>query len=173
MPIFDEAPFDVLFIRRAAHLRRHAGQIAFPGGAVDDDDADHVTAALRELGEEVGIPPHAVRIVARLPSVRQSRRGNFEVVPFVGIVRGGTPLLVDPNEAADVHRIPLGEILRPDAVRLAIHEDAERRIETFVFDYGDVHVWGLTARILADFLASYRAADSELRQQLETALSAI
>lgn len=170
MPIFDDQPNEVLFIERATHLRRHAGQIAFPGGAVDAGDADHLAAALREVEEEVGIRPEAVRVVGQLPIVRQRTRGTFAVSPFVAVVRAGTPLVVDPNEAAAVHRVPLAAILRPGAVRRGIHEDAKRRIETYVLDYGALHVWGLTAHILYDFVEDYNAAGSALRRSLDVAL---
>jgi 8-oxo-dGTP pyrophosphatase MutT (NUDIX family) len=167
LPIFDEAPFNVLFVERASHLRRHAGQIAFPGGAVDAGDADHTAAALRELHEEVGIPPEAVTIVEELPEVRQERN-VFKVTPFVGIVRAGTPLVVDLNEAAGVHVVPLDEILRPGAIRLGPHEvGAGRTVEVFIFDYGTLHVWGLTGRILQSFVELYGREGSALRDTLD------
>jgi 8-oxo-dGTP pyrophosphatase MutT (NUDIX family) len=171
IPIFDAPPYEVLFVERATHLRRHAGQIAFPGGAVDAGDADHAAAALRELDEEVGIPAEAVRIVGRLEVVRQERN-VFAVTPFVGIVRAGTPLTVDPNEAAGVHRVPLGEILRPGAIREGTHRDGERAIETLILDHGSVRVWGLTARMLYNFAGEYRRDGSPLRAAIENALGA-
>jgi 8-oxo-dGTP pyrophosphatase MutT (NUDIX family) len=169
IPIFDAAPFDVLFIERASHLRRHAGQIAFPGGAVDAGDADHAAAALRELAEEVGIPAAAVRIIGRLAVVRQERN-VFAVTPFVAIVRTGTPLVVDANEAAGVHHIPLGEILKPGAVRLGTHVEGDRALESYLLDHRDVHVWGLTARMLHNFAQDYRREPSGLRTAIDDAL---
>jgi len=169
MPIFDAPPFDVLFVERAVHLRRHAGQIAFPGGAVDAGDADHASAALRELHEEVGIPADAVQIIGRLAVVRQERN-VFAVTPFVAVVRAGTPLVVDPNEASAVHRVPLAEILRPGAIRTGTHRDGDRVIETLILDHGSVRVWGLTARMLHNFVADYRNEPSELRAAVEAAL---
>jgi 8-oxo-dGTP pyrophosphatase MutT (NUDIX family) len=171
IPIFDAPPFEVLFVERAAHLRRHAGQIAFPGGAVDAGDADHAAAALRELREEVGIPAEAVRIVGRLPVARQERN-VFAVTPFVAVVRTGTPLVVDANEASAVHVVPLADILRPGAVRRGTHTDGERSLETLILDHGAVRVWGLTARMLHDFVAAYRSEPSELRTALDGALGA-
>jgi 8-oxo-dGTP pyrophosphatase MutT (NUDIX family) len=171
MPIFDAPPYEVLFVERAAHLRRHAGQIAFPGGAVDDGDADHAAAALRELYEEVGIPPEAVRIIGALAVVRQERN-VFAVTPFVGIVRTGTPLVVDPNEASGVHRVPLEEILRPGAIREGTHRDGERVIDTLILDHGSVRVWGLTARMLHNFVADFRREPSPLRDAIQGALGA-
>ena len=169
MPIFDAPPFEVLFVARAAHLRRHAGQIAFPGGAVDAGDADHAAAALRELHEEVGIPTGAVRIVGKLAVVRQERN-VFAVTPFVGIVRTGTPLVVDPNEASGIHRVPLAEILRPGAIREGAHQDGERVVETLILDHGNVRVWGLTARMLHNFVADFRREPSPLRDAIQDAL---
>jgi 8-oxo-dGTP pyrophosphatase MutT (NUDIX family) len=169
IPIFEGPPFDVLFVERAQHLRRHAGQIAFPGGAVDPGDADHAAAALRELDEEVGIPAAAVTLIGRLPVIRQERN-VFAVTPFVAIVRAGTALVVDANEASAVHRIPLAEILRPGAIRTGMHDDGKRRIETLILDHGTVRVWGLTARILHAFVAHVRAEPSALRTALERGL---
>jgi 8-oxo-dGTP pyrophosphatase MutT (NUDIX family) len=171
IPIFDVPPFDVLFVERARHLRRHAGQIGFPGGAVDAGDADHAAGALRELHEEVGIPAGAVTLIGRLPAIRQDRN-VFIVTPFIAIVRAGTPLVVDANEASAVHHVPLAEILRPGAIRTGIHTDGTRRIETFILDHGPLHVWGLTARILHSFVEHVHAERSELRHALETGLGA-
>ena len=169
IPIFSAPPFDVLFVERAPHLRRHAGQIAFPGGAVDAGDADHAAGALRELHEEVGIPAGAVTLVGRLPEIRQERN-VFAVTPFVAIVQAGTPLVVDANEASAVHHVPLAEILRPGAIRIGVHEDGQRRIETFILDRGPLRVWGLTARILHAFVEHVRAEPSALRRAIEHGL---
>jgi 8-oxo-dGTP pyrophosphatase MutT (NUDIX family) len=169
MPIFANPPHEVVFIERARHLRRHAGQIAFPGGALDEaDGGDHARAALRELYEEIGIPPAAVTIVGRLDDIHQ-RRFGFTVTPFVGIVAPGTPLVVDLNEAAAAHHVPLAAIVAPGAVHTAIEVLPERQVETPVFDYGPLHVWGLTGLILRNFVERYHA-ESELRATLDAQL---
>jgi 8-oxo-dGTP pyrophosphatase MutT (NUDIX family) len=169
MPIFANPPHEVVFIERARHLRRHAGQIAFPGGALDEaDGGDHARAALRELNEEIGIPPAAVTIVGRLEDIHQ-RRFGFTVTPFVGIVAPGTPLVVDLNEAAAAHHVPLAAIVAPGAVHTAIEVLPERQVETPVFDYGPLHVWGLTGLILRTFVERYHA-ESQLRAALDAQL---
>jgi 8-oxo-dGTP pyrophosphatase MutT (NUDIX family) len=171
IPIFAGPPYDVVFVERARHLRRHAGQIAFPGGAVDDiDGGDHARAALRETYEEIGIPPAAITIVAQLEPILQ-RQNVFIVTPFVGVVASGSELVVDLNEASDAHRVPLAAILEPGAVHDGIEEVEDgRRIETSQFDYNGLHVWGLTGRILHDFVLLYRASGSPLRAALDAHL---
>ena len=170
IPIFANAPHDVVFVERARHLRRHAGQIAFPGGAVDDaDGGDHARAALREVEEEVGIPPTAITIVAAMKPILQ-RQNVFLVTPFVGVVAAGTELVVDLNEASAAHRVPLAAIVAPGAVHDGIELIDGRRIETSHFDYGAMHVWGLTGHMLRDFVALYHDPQSALRVTLDAHL---
>lgn len=170
MPIFANAPHEVVFIERARHLRRHAGQIAFPGGAVDEaDDGDLARAGLRELHEEIGIPSAAVTLVERLEMIRQTNN-VFNVTPFVGVVAPGTPLVVDLNEASAAHRVPLGAILEPGAVHPGVEIIGDYRRETFQFDYGSLHVWGLTGNVLDKFVRRYRRAGSALRAALDERL---
>ena len=171
IPIFADAPHEVVFVERAQHLRRHAGQIAFPGGAVDDEDGgDHARAALRELHEEIGFPAEAVTIVGQLAPVRQ-QRNVFNVTPFVAVVAPGTPLVVDLNEASAAYRVPLAAILEPGAVRRGVEVRDGHRIHTALFDYGAMHVWGLTGQILEAFLVQYHRAGSPLRAALEARLA--
>ncbi|HEV8021334.1 MAG TPA: CoA pyrophosphatase [Candidatus Lustribacter sp.] len=170
IPIFANPPYEVVFIERATHLRRHAGQIAFPGGAVDDeDDGDLTRAALRELEEEIGIPPAAVAIVGQLAMIPQARN-IFNVTPFVGIIAPGTPLVVDQNEASAAHRVPLGALVAPGAVHPGAELREGLRIKTPVFDYGALHVWGLTGNILDEFVRRYHAPDAGLRTAIEARL---
>ena len=170
VPIFANAPHEVVFVERARHLRRHAGQIAFPGGAVDDEDCgDHARAALRELYEEIGIAATSVAIVGQLDPIRQERN-VFNVTPFVAVVAPDTPLIVDLNEASAAYRVPLAAILQPGAVHPGIEVVGDRRIETTVFDYGSMHVWGLTGHILDAFVRRFHRAGSPLRAALEERL---
>jgi 8-oxo-dGTP pyrophosphatase MutT (NUDIX family) len=170
IPIFANPPHDVVFVERATHLRRHAGQIAFPGGAVDDeDDGDLVRAGTRELYEEIGIPPATITIVGQLDPIRQ-RTNIFNVTAFIAVVTPGTPLVVDLNEASAAHRVPLAAILAPGAVHRGVEIIEERHIQTAIFDFGDVHVWGLTGEILTQFSHRYHLPDSPLRAALNERL---
>jgi 8-oxo-dGTP pyrophosphatase MutT (NUDIX family) len=171
IPILDTPPHDVVFIERAQHLRRHAGEIGFPGGAVDEaDGGDHQRAALRETSEEIGIGPDDVAVVGRLQPLRQ-RVNAFTVTPFVGVVRRAAALVPDPAEVAALHRVPLAAIVAPGAVKPGIEVVGDRRIDTMHFDYGELHVWGLTGRILASFVERYDAARSPLRAALDASLA--
>jgi 8-oxo-dGTP pyrophosphatase MutT (NUDIX family) len=170
IPIYADPPHEVVFVERARHLRRHAGQIAFPGGAVDDEDGgDHARAALRELEEEIGLPPASVAIVGQLEPIRQ-QRNIFNVTTFVAVVAPGTPLVVDLNEASAAHRVPLAAILEPGAVHPGVEVIDGRHIQTILFDYGSMHVWGLTGQILNAFVRRFHAAGSPLRAALERRL---
>jgi 8-oxo-dGTP pyrophosphatase MutT (NUDIX family) len=170
LPIFANPPHEVVFIERAQHLRRHAGQIAFPGGALDDEDGGDLTrAGLRELHEEIGIPPEAVTIVGRLGLIRQTNN-VFNVTPFVGVVAPGTPLVVDLNEASAAHRVPLAAIVEPGAVHPGIEIIGNYRRETRIFDYGSLHVWGLTGTMLDMFVRRFNRAGSALRAALDERL---
>ena len=168
--IFADPPHDVVFVERARHLRRHAGQIAFPGGALDEaDGGDHARAALRELHEEVGIPPDAVTIVGHLAPIRQTRN-VFTVTPFVAVVDRPLELVVDTNEASAAHRVPLAAILADGTIGSSTEMFGDRRLETAVFDYGEMHVWGLTGNFLRNFVAAYHADADGLRTALEARL---
>lgn len=170
IPIFANPPHEVVFVERATHLRRHAGQVAFPGGAVDEEDeGDLARTGLRELFEEIGIPPAAVELVDRLDMIPQARN-IFNVTPFVAVVEPGTELIVDLNEASAAHLVPLDAILARGAVHRGIEERDGFRISTWHFDYGAMHVWGLTGNILDAFTRRYRAPRSALRAALEQRL---
>jgi 8-oxo-dGTP pyrophosphatase MutT (NUDIX family) len=170
LAIFADPPHHVIFVERAAHLRDHPGQIGLPGGGVDPADGDdRARTALRELEEELGIPPERVRIVGRLPQIDQ-RVNNFSVAPFVGIVRPHTRIAIDESETAAVFFVPLAAIVAPGAVRDGIEVFGELEIPTDVFDYGDRHVWGLTGRILRTFVAAWNDGASGLRAAIEAGL---
>jgi len=171
LAIFADAPHRVVFVERAAHLRDHPGQIALPGGSVDPGDGDdRSVTALRELEEEIGIPPQAVRLVGRLADVHQRRANNFTVTPFAGIVTPGTKLAIDESETAALFTVPLAELVAPGAVHDGIEIVGEHHVDTYVFDYHDRHIWGLTGSILHAFVTAWHASGSPIRAAIEGAL---
>lgn len=148
----------LVVVRRAAHLRRNPGQIAFPGGIVDPGDVDGRAAALREFEEELGVPRERVRIIDRLDDVVTLAR-SVTVSPYVGIVEPPVLFAHDPAETASVHEIPLHELYRPGALHRGVehvrHDDTAYDVPSWLFDFDGLHVWGATARMFADFMRVY------------------
>ena len=142
--LFGEGPDgpDLLFIERAATLRSHAGQPAFPGGAQDDEDDGPVAAALREAQEEVGLDPDAVDVLGTLPDLWLPPSG-FVVTPVVAWWRDSHDVgVVDEAEVAAVARVPIAELVDP-ANRLQVTHPSGWIGPAF--DVRGLLVWGFTA----------------------------
>jgi 8-oxo-dGTP pyrophosphatase MutT (NUDIX family) len=137
---------DLLLIQRASTVSSHAGQPAFPGGAVDDTDADVVAAALREAQEETGLDPAGVQVVGALPALWLPPSG-FVVTPVVGWWRAESPVgVVDPGEVERVVRVPLSELLDP-AHRVSVSHPSGWVGPAF--EVRGLLVWGFTAGLLS------------------------
>ena len=151
MPIQERAGEHYLtLIERAATLRSHGGEIAFPGGAVTAEDRDTLAAALRECQEEIGIDPENAQIIGQLDQVTVVG-SRYLVTPFVGIVR--PPFTVSPNkqEVNSVISIPVSALLEPDCFAAELKADGRARI-IYHFRYEALDIWGATARILKQLL---------------------
>jgi len=141
---------DLLLTQRSPGMRRHAGQVAFPGGAVDPADTGPVAAALREAVEETGLDASGVDVLAVLPELFVARSG-FRVTPVIGWWR--RPVAVapaDPAEVAAVVRVPLADLADP-ANRFVARHPSGRAGPAFQVD--GLLVWGFTAGIVDRLLA--------------------
>jgi 8-oxo-dGTP pyrophosphatase MutT (NUDIX family) len=140
---------DVLLIQRASTMRSHAGQPAFPGGAVDDEDEGALAAALREAQEETGLDPSGVVVFGELPDLWVYVT-NFVVTPILAWWREPSAVRAqDPAEVASVHRVPIADLVDP-ANRCRV-----RHPSGFTgpgFEVEGMLVWGFTAGILATLL---------------------
>ncbi len=147
IPIIErDHTLSVLFTRRSAHLRYHAGQVSFPGGRVEPGDTDVLATALRETREEVGIDPRHVRIagfLAPLPTV-----SGYAVTPVVGLVSGDTPHVADPAEVERIFEVPLDFLLDPANLRRSTREVMGVQVPVSEFRYASERIWGVTASIL-------------------------
>ncbi len=136
----------VILTKRADHLRKHSGQIAFPGGSVDPDDVSPEAAAIRESTEEIALDPRHVEPIGQLP--RYLTTTGFRITPVVAIVRPGFRLAANPAEVEDVFEVPL-EFLMTEAnhsQESRIWQGTERRY--YVMPFGERFIWGVTAGII-------------------------
>jgi 8-oxo-dGTP pyrophosphatase MutT (NUDIX family) len=132
---------------RRADLRRHAGEVSFPGGRRDETDPDLRFTALREAHEEIGLPPEAVDLVGALQPTPTIATG-YAIYPFVGLIEPGQAWKLSPREVAEVLELPLTELRDGYARRRLLRRGVPIRTDTYVVD--DKLIWGATARILAD-----------------------
>jgi 8-oxo-dGTP pyrophosphatase MutT (NUDIX family) len=145
----------VVLTRRGEDLRRHAGEISFPGGREDPEDADLRATALREASEEIGLDPAGVEIVGALQPV-PTIATNYAVYPFVGIIDPGNSWRPAEAEVAAVLELPLSAIRAGYGRRRLLRRGIPFRADTYVV--GEHLVWGATARMLADLLDRLSAA---------------
>jgi 8-oxo-dGTP pyrophosphatase MutT (NUDIX family) len=140
----------LVFTRRPDTLRRHAGQISFPGGVRDPGDLTPLHAALRELEEEVGVRPEQLEVLGMLDEIPTIT--EFRVVPFVGRLAAGTALDPNPEEIAEVIEVPFSALQEPARQRVArrMVRGAER--DVYFFEYAGHTIWGATARIVRNLL---------------------
>ena len=153
VPIIDRVPGPtVLLTERTAHLSKHAGEVAFPGGRRDPDDATLAETALRESEEEIGLSRHRVELVAELPCYRTGT--GYLVTPVVGFVDPDFVPRPDPGEVAHAFEVPLAFLMNPanHERRRVVFEDIDRvfyampwRSET---DDREHFIWGATAAML-------------------------
>ncbi len=149
----------IVFVRRAAHLRRSPGDLGFPGGLVDAADGDDtLVTALREFEEELGVERARVRIIERLEDVETLALAT-RLSSFIGVIEPPVTWHPDPSETAGVHEVPLSALYAPGAVYEGL-EPVERGgqsflVRTWLFDHDDLHVWGASARILRGLLDWY------------------
>jgi 8-oxo-dGTP pyrophosphatase MutT (NUDIX family) len=136
-----------VFTKRRDDLRRHAGEISFPGGGVDANDADLAATALREAEEEIGLPREAVEIVGALQPTPTIATG-YAIYPFVALVEPGRVWTLSPREVEQVLELPLAALRAGYARRRLVRRGLPIRTDTYVVEQN--LIWGATARILAD-----------------------
>ncbi len=138
--------FTVLLTERSADLSKHAGQISFPGGRIEDKGETPKQAALREAEEEIGLATDFVNVIGDL-DVYEVRTG-FEVFPVVGLVRSGFDLTLDPGEVAGAFEVPLSFVLNPRNHHRQSRSFYGRLRYFYLLPFEDRYIWGATAGML-------------------------
>lgn len=136
----------VVLTKRSARLRHHPGQIAFPGGKMDDSDTSLAAAALREAHEEVGLDPALVQVLGELPA--HETVTGFRVTPVLARLPHGFRPQPEPGEVDEVFFAPLSHLADPARYRIEYRTWGGQRRAYYVVPWGPYYIWGATARIL-------------------------
>lgn len=147
IPVIErQSELTVLLTQRSAELKHHAGQISFPGGSMEDHDADILATALRETHEEVGIEPGHVNVIGYLepmPTVT-----GFAVTPIIGVVDNPAEYAVDINEVEYAFEVPLAYLLDKRNALASERDYRGHKIPIIEFRYDGHRIWGATAHML-------------------------
>jgi 8-oxo-dGTP pyrophosphatase MutT (NUDIX family) len=149
--ITDRPEPGVILTQRPETMRRHAGQVAFPGGRIDPEDVDAIAAALREAEEEVALPRAQVHVIQALMPYQTIT--EFDITPVLAVIPPDLPLVPHDREVAAVFEVPLSFIFDPANRReqSVMVEGIERRY--FEILWGERRIWGATAAMLANLSA--------------------
>jgi 8-oxo-dGTP pyrophosphatase MutT (NUDIX family) len=152
-----EAGLYLVLAQRTDRVPTHKGQVAFPGGGFEEADGDLLGTALREAHEEIGLRPQDVEVVGALDdTVTVSSR--HMVRPYVGFVPPAYGYRLDPFEIARLIHLPVVPLLASAAFRVETWERDGQPISVYFYEYEGSTVWGLTARILKQFVEIVRGA---------------
>ena len=154
VPLFREGgDLRAVFTRRREDLKRHAGEISFPGGRQDEPDEDLRSTALREAEEEIGLPVDDVELVGALPPVGTFVTG-YRIFPFVGVIEPGRAWTPQPSEVDEVLELSLPDLVAGFESRRLLRKGVPIKTPTYTVE-GNL-VWGATARIVQSLLERLR-----------------
>lgn len=147
----------VLLTQRAAHMNKHAGEVAFAGGMVDNTDTDKIHTALRELYEEVGIAERYVQVAGKMRAM--VTRHDVRVTPVIGFYDASAGFVPCEDEIGAIFEVPLSYLLDPGNVKLTEGSFLGRSTLMPSYEYQGYEIWGVTAYILIDFLTTLYGVD--------------
>ncbi|WP_416795472.1 CoA pyrophosphatase [Ciceribacter azotifigens] len=148
VPVVDDGDdgAKVILTQRTTRLRKHSGQIAFPGGGIDDTDISPEEAALREAQEEIGLDPTYVETVGRLPQYLSAT--GFRIIPVLSVVSRGFTITPNPHEVESVFEVPLSFLMNPENHQRDSRDWRGILRHYYVMPYGERYIWGITAGII-------------------------
>ncbi|MFM2100583.1 MAG: hypothetical protein RLZZ366_2122 [Pseudomonadota bacterium] len=152
--ITDRPEPGLILTQRPETMRRHPGQVAFPGGRVDPDDADVIAAALREAEEEIALPRHLVNVIGPVPPYRTVT--DYRVTPIIGVIPPDLPLIANAEEVAAIFEMPLSV-----ALNLSLWQDrtvdwAGQERHFHEMHWEGFRIWGATASMIVNLARQLR-----------------
>ena len=156
VPIVLHAAPSLLLTKRTSHLKKHAGQVSFPGGRIDPDDAHPEAASLREAEEEIALDPSRVDIIGRMDDYLTGT--GYRITPVIGLLPPGLAYRPSPDEVEEVFEFPLSRLMDPDAPRRQKQHVRGEWREYWVWPHADHFIWGATAAIMHDLAGKLRSA---------------
>jgi 8-oxo-dGTP pyrophosphatase MutT (NUDIX family) len=148
VPVVDRREPTVILTERPKTMRKHPGQISFPGGRIEPSDDGPIAAALREAEEEIGLPPDRVEVIGTADRYRTIT--GFEVIPVVGVLPPDLPLAPHPGEVADMFEAPLHFLLDPARQVQRTVEWQGRRRTYYEIEWDGRRIWGATAAMIVN-----------------------
>jgi 8-oxo-dGTP pyrophosphatase MutT (NUDIX family) len=146
VPVVMRPEPSLLLTKRTSHLKKHAGQVSFPGGRIDPEDAGAEAAALREAWEEIALVANEVEIVGRMDDYVTGT--GYRITPVIGMIRADLSFRPSPHEVEEVFEFPFSVLLDPEAPRRQKQHVRGRWREYWVWPHPDHFIWGATAAIM-------------------------
>lgn len=146
VPVIDRSEPTVLLTQRTAELASHAGQVAFPGGKIDPDDASPLAAALREAQEETGLAPALIEPIGYLDLYLTF--SGFRILPTVARVKPDFTLELNPREVTETFEVPLKFLMTPDNHQRKTRDWNGLARDYYAIPFENRYIWGITAGIL-------------------------
>ena len=146
----------LLLTKRTSHLKKHAGQVSFPGGRIDPGDDNPTAAALREAQEEIALDPARVEIIGRMDDYITGT--GYIITPVIGLLPPGLRFDPSPDEVESVFEFPFSVLLDPEAPRRQKQHVRGRWREYWVWPHPEHFIWGATAAIMHHLAGKLRCA---------------
>lgn len=148
----------ILLTKRTSHLKKHAGQISFPGGRIDPEDASPEAAALREAWEEIGLPPASANVLGRLRD--QVTGTGYRITPVLATLPPALRYEISPHEVEAIFELPMSIVLDPMAPRRQKQQVGGAWREYWVWPHPEHFIWGATAAILVQLARRLRGENA-------------